>query len=93
MESGEWWLKVISTIGFPSVVLIALGLALWRIGDWMANKVINPLVDSHTSLVKQLQSSDERNSETLETLAKTTNTIAETQHEIIDLVKRQRVTS
>lgn len=74
-------------------MLIALGLALWRIGDWMANKVINPLVDSHTSLVKQLQSSDERNSETLETLAKTTNTIAETQHEIIDLVKRQRVTS
>jgi hypothetical protein len=90
LEDGEWWLKVISQLGFPSVVLIGLSIALYKLGIWMAAKVVNPLVDSHTSLVAQLQSSDQRNSETLDTLAKTTSTIADTQHEIIALVKTQQ---
>jgi hypothetical protein len=59
-------LEVIKNVGFPSAVLIFVGIALWRVLVWTGNKVVLPIKDAHVKLVESAQQTNETNAKTLE---------------------------
>ncbi len=51
--------------GIPVAILIAVGLALWRIINWIGVKVVEPITASHIALVEETKKCNTINSETL----------------------------
>jgi hypothetical protein len=58
--------EFIKTVGFPSAVLIFVGIAIWKVLKWTGEKVVLPIKDSHVELVKSAQKTNEVNAETLQ---------------------------
>lgn len=74
---------IIERFGTLGILFIGIAYAL----HWLAIKVVEPLVNSHTGLVEQLKISDRRQIDTLEKQAETLDRIVETQREICQIIK------
>ena len=74
---------IIERFGTLGILFIAIAYS----GRWLAIKVVEPLVASHTGLVEQLKHSDSRQIDTLEKQAETLDRIVETQREICQIIK------
>lgn len=48
------WVQVASNFGVPMLILASLGVALWRIGVWIGDRIVDPLVRSHINAVNTL---------------------------------------
>jgi hypothetical protein len=64
------YLDIIKQIGFPSAVLVFVGIGLWRILVWVGNSIVIPIKDAHVKLVESAQKSNELNADTLQKMAK-----------------------
>ncbi len=60
------FLDIVKSIGFPSAVLVFVGIAIWRIMVWAGNKVVEPVVAAHIQLVESAKTTNETNAKTLE---------------------------
>lgn len=76
--------------GAPYLLLIAGAIGIWRVLVWFGGRIVTPLVESHTSLVKQLESTDKKQTELLEANTKTQEQILGTQKEIVELIKERK---
>jgi len=74
--------------GFPIAALCVLVWCLIHVGKWMATKVVEPLVSSHTRLVNRLEQNDNRTTEAISRLEETSQRLTETleQHHSILLL-------
>lgn len=63
--------QLIRDLGYPAVVSIGLGLAVWKSIKWTAEKVVQPFVHKHLELVGEIQESMRRQQATMDRL--TTN--------------------
>lgn len=70
-------MQLIERFGTLGVLFVGIAYA----AHWMAKKVVEPLVSSHTGLVDQLKISDGRQSDTLEKQADTLATMAASHHQ------------
>lgn len=74
--------------GLLVAIVFAIGYGIYYVGGWFGKRVVEPLVDSHTSLVNQLKISDAHQTETLSRIAETQQGISGMQKEIIELLKK-----
>jgi hypothetical protein len=63
-------------LGIPVVALLAIGIGLWRVIEWLGREVIIPLKDRHLAFLDSLAT-------TMSTLADTQTAIVSTQKDIM----------
>lgn len=93
MDGGLDISKAFESFGLAGGLLVAIvfgiGYGIYYVGGWFGRRVVEPLVDSHTSLVNQLKISDAHQTETLSRIAETQQGISGMQKEIIQLLKQR----
>lgn len=83
-------LQLFKEFGAPYLLLVLSAIAVWRVLTWFGVRVVTPLVESHTGLINQLQNSDKKQTELLETNTRTQVEILGTQKEIVELIREER---
>jgi len=71
MPSDTVWINFIQNAGFAAVVLLAVGVALWRVGKWAgvkADEWITPLVRSHLTFIANLERKQEVQTDVLKSI-------------------------
>ena len=48
------WLSVLQTFGLGTLILVFLGLCLWRVVPWLGEQVIKPWADKYVQLLDGL---------------------------------------
>jgi len=43
----QWWISAIEKLGVPTVYLVILTIACWRIGVYVSTEIVSPIVDAH----------------------------------------------
>lgn len=79
------WVSIIRDLGIPTAALVAIGVGLARLAYWFSPRV-DRLVDGHCSLMAELQSQANRQTECMESISDGQQIIARTQQEVLELV-------
>lgn len=74
---GPEFLALVQAVGIPFATLVALSIAVWRALTWAAANVLKPLVEGHINFLKQIQESQQKQTDTLEQIAATQQQQAE----------------
>ena len=51
--------EILKDYGLPTLLLIAVLYAVWKLAEWVANHVVNPLVQAHMNFISGLTKSAE----------------------------------
>ena len=86
----EWLGTAIEKFGIPTGVLLVLLVFIWRTGVWFRDKVATPVVEKHLSLIQTLETNDEKQTASLESLAKSQEKQTEIMGQIVCLNGRPR---
>lgn len=54
-EQSPWWAKLLDRYGVPTVMLVAMGFAGSHCAVWFAQKVAEPLVNSHMDFLSTMK--------------------------------------
>jgi hypothetical protein len=76
VEAVMDFIQAARDLGIPVAALIAIGIGLWRIIEWLGKEVIIPLKDRHLAFLDSL-------SITLATLADTQTSMVSAQQDIM----------
>lgn len=74
------WFEAVSRIGFPAVVAVAMGFAIWKFGRSFHDTVVSPLVQAHINFLQEQT-----------TTSKTVAGAIQKQTESIDAIKDSQV--
>lgn len=54
-ESTSEWIKILFAYGPLGAMVVALMYGIWKAGNWLAEKVILPVVTKHLAMMDSLQ--------------------------------------
>lgn len=74
--------SLIQTVGLPVFALLAMGWGVWRTAEWVAGHLVIPMRDRHFEFLDLL-------SKTLDTIAKTQESMASEVKTISQVVLKQ----
>ena len=77
------WLQIGQSFGVPVLLLVFIGLGLWRAGMWMATTVIKPIMERHLRFLDTLERTIVGQENILDDLAKNQERLTEDIHAIV----------
>ena len=61
-------IQVAQMFGVPVAVAAAMGLAIWRVGIFVGNKIAIPLVERHVAFIDKLERTMDHTAQTMEAI-------------------------
>lgn len=79
---GQDWVTLLQTFGLATMIILFLGICIWRAGGWAGENVVRPVVDRYIKLIDSLIVSVTKQGEAMDKQSAAMTTMAEVFREV-----------
>jgi uncharacterized protein YukE len=89
----EVWVDAVRNVGIPAVILLGIGLLVWRGGAWVGEVILRPAVEMHLEFMKAMSKAVERLVAVLEELSQAIKNVEDRHRQVMDVIQKGRTTN